>query len=283
MPNGCPATITPKPAGRQRRSCVRAAGLLATRGLLALPAAFSVATCSGGSEREPLFVFAASSLADAFAEMEAPFEADHPGIDLRLVFAGSHVLKVQIEEGAPADVFASADRHHVEALARVGLVADYRPIAGNELTVIVPTAGPAAIGSFADLPRAERLVIGTAATPLGSYTLKIIERSRERLGLGFEEALLERVVSKEGNARLVRAKVEMGAADAAIVYRTDVEPGRVREVPIPEWVNVRAQYVMAILTDTPSRRAARQWLRYVAMGPGRESLLREGFLPSDEP
>ena len=250
--------------------------------MLALAAAASVATCGGGSAREPLFVFAASSLADAFAGMEAPFEADHPGIDLRLVFAGSHVLKLQIEEGAPADVFASADRRHVKALARAGLVADYRPIAGNELTAIVPTDGSTAIGSFAELPRAERLVIGTAATPLGGYTLKVVERSRERLGLAFEEALLESVVSKEGNARLVRAKVEMGAADAAIVYRTDVQRGRVREVPIPEWANVRAEYMMAVLADTPSPRAARQWLRYVATGPGRERLLREGFLPPEE-
>ncbi len=263
---------------------MRAAGLLAAaRSLLALPAAVSLATCGGGGEREPLFVFAASSLSDAFAGMEAPFEADHPGVDLRLVFAGSHVLKLQIEEGAPADVFASADRRHVEALAHAGLVADYRPIAGNELTVIVPANGSGAIGSFAELPRAERLVIGTDATPLGGYTLEVVERSRERLGLGFEEALLERVVSKEGNARLVRAKVEMGAADAAIVYRTDVRPGRVREVPIPEWANVRAEYLMAILADSPSPRAARQWLRYVATGPGRESLLREGFLPPEEP
>ena len=262
---------------------MRAAGLLAAaRGLLALPAAASLAACSGGGEREPLFVFAASSLSDAFAGMEAPFEADHPGVDLRLVFAGSHVLKLQVEEGAPADVFASADRRHVEELAHVGLVADYRPIAGNELTVIVPADGSAAIGSFAELPRAERLVIGTSATPLGGYTLRVVERSRERLGFGFEEALLESVVSKEGNARLVRAKVEMGAADAAIVYRTDVRPGRVREVPIPEWANVRAEYLMAILADTPSPRAARQWLRYVATGPGRESLLREGFLPPEE-
>ena len=241
------------------------------------PALLSAA-CGGSGERQPLLVFAASSLADAFGEMEAVFEADRPETDLRFVFAGSHVLKMQIEEGAEADIFASADRRHVESLARGGFVGGYHRIAENELTVIVPASGSSDIGAFADLPRAARLVIATPAAPLGGYTRAALERSAAVLGRDFERAVLDRVVSQEGNARLVRAKVEMGVADAAIVYRTDAQTEKVRAVPLPKWANVRAAYLMAALDGTPRPAAARRWTCFVAKGPGREILLRHRFL-----
>lgn len=246
--------------------------------LLCILGAASVA--AGGDEgekRQPLQVFAASSLADAFREMKTAYESAHPGTDVSLVFAGSQVLRLQIEQGARADVFASADRRHIESLERAGLLAGYAEFAGNELLVIVPPENPAGIESFNDLPRARRLVIGTRHVPVGAYTREALRRAAVRNGPEFETAVLDRVVSEESNARLVRAKVEFGVADAAIVYRTDDAPGRVRSIPVPRWANVRAGYLMGAVAGSANPEGAKQWLGFVASPAGREILSRRGF------
>lgn len=231
-----------------------------------------------GEGRRKLQVFAASSLADAFREMETAFEATHPGTDVELVFAGSQVLRLQIEQGARADVFASADHRHIESLERAGLVMEYVEFAGNELVVIVPPDNPAGIESFGDLGRARRLVIGTENVPVGAYTREMLRRAGDRKGRGFESRVLDRVVSEESNARLVRAKVELGVADAAIVYRTDTAPGRVRAIPVPHWANVRAGYRMGPVAGSANAEGAEQWIGFAGSPAGREILSRRGFL-----
>jgi len=262
------------------RSGVRAAAAAC----LCLPTAASIAGCDDtGAERRPLHVFAASSLTDAFREMETAFEAEYPDVDVGLVFAGSQVLRLQIEQGARADVFASADRRHLETLARAGLLSGYRQFAGNELALIVPPDNPAAIESFADLPRARRLVIGTEHVPVGAYTRVALRRAGDRLGAEFESRVLGRVVSKESNARLVRAKVELGVADAAIVYRTDVAPGRMRAIPVPGEANVRAKYLMGAVAGAANPEGAAHWLGFVASPAGQEILARRGFVAGAAP
>ncbi len=246
----------------------------------------AAAVAAGGDEgdgRRTLQVFAASSLADAFREMETAFEAAHPDTDVTLVFAGSQVLRLQIEQGARADVFASADRRHIESLRRAGLVAAYGEFAGTELVVIVPPDNPAAIESFGDLVRARRLVVGTENVPIGAYTRELLRRAGARKGSGFESAVLDRVVSEESNARLVRAKVELGVADAAIVYRTDAAPGRVRTIAVPGWANVRAAYLMGPVAGSANPEGAERWIRFVASPAGREILARRGFVAGSAP
>ena len=252
--------------------------------LLAILGAAAVA--AGGDEgegRRTLRVFAASSLADAFREMETAFEAAHPDTDVTLVFAGSQVLRLQIEQGARADVFASADRRHIDSLRRAGLVTAYGEFAGTELVVIVPPDNPAAIESFGDLVRARRLVVGTEHVPIGAYTRDLLRRAAARKGSGFESAVLDRVVSEESNARLVRAKVELGVADAAIVYRTDAAPGRVHAISVPRWANVRAAYLMGPVAGSANAEGAEQWIGFVAAPAGREILSRRGFVAGSEP
>ena len=251
--------------------------------LCVLGAAAVAAGDDKGEGRRTLQVFAASSLADAFREMEAAFEAAHPGTDVELVFAGSQVLRLQIEHGARADIFASADRRHIESLERAGLVAEYAEFAGNELVVIVPPDNPAGIESFNDLPRARRLVIGTENVPVGGYTRAALRRATAHSGPGFETAVLDRVVSEESNVRLVRAKVELGVADAAIVYRTDAAPGRVRTIPMPWWANVRADYLMGAVAGSANPEGAEQWIGFVASPAGREILSRRGFVAGSAP
>ena len=268
--------------GHRRNAC-RAA--LAARGqnppgiLHGLLAAVLIAGCGGGEpEREVLRVFAASSLTEAFQELAGTFEAAYPEIDVVPVFAGSQVLRLQIEQGARADVFASADQRHLDALVRAGLVTGGRVFAGNELVVIVPRDNPAAITDFADLPRARRLVIGTEHVPAGRYARMALKRAAGRHGTDFEAAVLASVASEESNVRLARAKVELGAADAAIVYRTDAVPGRVRVIPLPDGVNVRADYLMGALTAASNPEGAELWIDFAASPAGQDIMTRRGFL-----
>ena len=242
-------------------------------------AAALIAGCGGGEpEREVLRVFAASSLTEAFQELAGAFETAYPGIDVVPVFAGSQVLRLQIEQGARADVFASADQSHLDALVRAGLVTGGRVFAGNELVVIVPRDNPAAITDFAELPRARRLVIGTEHVPAGRYARMALKRAAGRHGADFEATVLASVASEESNVRLARAKVELGAADAAIVYRTDAVPGRVRVIPLPDGVNVRADYLMGALTAAANPEGAELWIDFAASPAGQDIMTRRGFL-----
>lgn len=245
---------------------------------LLLLAAVLLVGCSTGPGPTELRVFAASSLTDAFGELEQRFEQDHPDVDVQLVFAGSQVLRLQIEQGAGADVFASADPHHMQPLVDAGLAEAPRVFARNALTVIVPLDGQGAVASFPDLSRAERLVIGTPAVPAGRYTREVLRRADRGLGAGFADAVLARVVSQESNVRLVRAKVELGEADAAIVFASDaVSSDRVRAVPIPPAFNVSAEYPTARLAGCSQPALAELWLDFLASPPAARVLTRHGF------
>lgn len=230
--------------------------------------------CRSADSPEVVSVFAASSLTESFAEMERAYEAAHPGVNLRRTHAGSQVLRLQIEQGAGADVYASANPAHVEALVEGGHVATPATFAHNELVVIVPPDNPAGIESFADLTHARRLVIGTPQVPFGAYARAVLDRADADLGGDFRGRVLSRVVSEESNVRLARAKVALGEADAAIVYRTDVNDA-VGAIPIPSAYSVRAAYPLAIAT-TASPRAA-SFRDFVLSSAGQDILLSHGF------
>ncbi|MFW6198359.1 MAG: molybdate ABC transporter substrate-binding protein [Acidobacteriota bacterium] len=225
-----------------------------------------------------LSVFAASSLTEAFRQLEEGFEAAHPDIDVRLTFSGSQVLRLQLEQGAVADVFASANERHMDALVDAGMVSYSRVFAHNELVVVVPPDNPASVDSFPELPRAERLVIGTEGVPVGIYTRQLLDRAGAELGEEFVARLRDSVVSEEANVRLVRAKVELGEADAAIVYRTDATVSdRVKVVAVPESLNVRASYFIGPITASGNP-AADRFIAYVLSEEGRRALEDHGFV-----
>ena len=240
----------------------------------------SSAAAGGDTERLRLNVYAASSLTEAFTEIERAFEAAHADVDAALSFAGSQVLRLQIEQGASADLFASANPDHARALRDAGLLRSVRSFAVNELAVIVPPDNPAGIESFGDLAAAERLVIGTASVPVGHYTRAALRRSATALGADFEATVLAHVVSLENNVRLVRAKVELGEADAGIVYRTDAAAStRVRTIPIPAAFNARAEYVIGIVPNGGAAEPAERWIAFLLSPEGRAILHAHGFLP----
>jgi molybdate transport system substrate-binding protein len=259
------------------RGLARGTGALAP---VVCSAFVALAACGGeaaGADAEaPVSVFAASSLTDAFGELAQSAE-----LEVAPSFAGSQVLRLQIAQGAPADVFASADRRHMDALVEAGLVGDARVFAHNELVVVVPPDNPAGIEAFEDLPRARRIVVGDPNVPVGRYTRRLLVRAAERFGDGFVSAVRARVVSEESNVRLVRAKVELGEADAAIVYRTDAAASeRVRVVPIPDALNVRAEYLIGVVSASERPERAARWIAHVEGDEGRRTLSAHGFVPA---
>jgi molybdate transport system substrate-binding protein len=229
-----------------------------------------------------LVVFAASSLTDVFNDLEQSFEAANAGVDVALSYGGSQVLKLQISEGAPGDVFASADDAHMRALVGAGLAQPSQTFAHNELVIVVPTDNPAHIAKLEDLARAQHLVIGAASVPVGSYTRELFARASAAYGASFEKDVLSHVVSEESNVRLVRAKVELGEADAAVVYRTDAAAStKVAQVALPPELNVRASYPIAVLTKAAQPELARRWVSHVLSPVGKAALESRGFLVGD--
>lgn len=239
---------------------------------------FVACTAPVGEDRVEIEVFAASSLTEAFRSLEAAFERRHPEADVRLTLAGSQVLRLQIEQGAPADVFASADQRHVQSLVDQGRLGEVMAFAGNRLALVVPAHNPAGLRKLADLPRARRIVVGHGQVPIGAYTRTLLDRADAELGGGFGAAVRRRIVSEEPNVRLVRAKVELGEADAAIVYETDVRPP-LRTIPLPETWNVPVRYPIGVVADAPNLALARAFVALVRSTEGRTHLANHGFVP----
>lgn len=228
------------------------------------------------AEPNELTVFAAASLRESFEDLARTFEARSPGVKVRVNLAGSQELRTQIENGAQADVFASADQKHMAALLKAKLVTAPRVFARNTPVIIVPAGNPAKVGSFDQLPRARKLVIGVPEVPIGSYTLQILDKA----GADFQQKVLANVVSRELNVRQVMAKVTLGEADAGIVYRTDAiaAKDKVEIIEIPAKLNVIAEYPIAVLTKAPQAAAARAFVDLLLSGDGQKRLAAAGFV-----
>ncbi len=253
------------------------------RSFLAVPLLSILAVCSScfAAEDDPnhLTIFAASSLTNAFEELVRTYEEQYPDTDVQLTFAGSQILRFQIEQGASTDLFASANETHMQALVDADLMGTPRTLGITDLVVIVPQQNPAQIERFDDLDQASSIVVGTVYVPIGAYTERVLELASAELGDAFVNKVRDRVVSRESNVRLVRAKVELGEADAALVYRTDATASkRVRLVPIPEKFNVQARFPIAMTTETTSAGAATRFLDYIASPEARGILESHGFV-----
>jgi molybdate transport system substrate-binding protein len=258
----------------QRRTFVRAAV-----GGLALAALAPAAR--GDSARRELVVFEAASLKDVFAKLSQRFESENAGAKVVANAAGSGELRAQIEHGAAADVFASADRKHMDALVAARLAHGAVVFACNEPVVVV-RAGLTTIKELADLPRAEKIVVGARSVPIGDYTARVLEKaSAGKLGADFGKRVEARVVSRELNVRQVLAKVMLGEADAGVVYRSDAVSAKdkVRVVEIPADVNVTPEYPIAVLAAAPHAELARRFVELVRSPAGAAALREAGFVP----
>jgi molybdate transport system substrate-binding protein len=250
---------------------------------LALTAALCLALGVGALAAPPptdLVVFEAASLKEVFAALAARFEKEHPGTHVVTNAAGSQELRAQIEHGAAADVFASADERHMNALVSAKLADAPALFACNEPVVVVRN-DLASVKAFADLPRAERIVVGAPEVPIGAYTAKILERAGGKLGAPFAARVQAKIVSRELNVRQVLAKIVLGEADAGVVYRTDAltAKGKVRVVEIPPELNVTAAYPIAVLKHAPNPGLAAAFVAQVRSPTGAAALREAGFVP----
>jgi molybdate transport system substrate-binding protein len=242
------------------------------------------AGAAAGPLAHDLVVFEAASLKEAFAALASRFEKDHPGVHVITNATGSQELRSQIEHGAAADVFASADERHMHALLAAGLAGPPALFACNEPVVVVRT-DLAALKTFADLPLAERIVVGAPEVPIGAYTNRILDRATDKLGALFPARVRAKIVSREPSVRQVLAKVVLGEADAAVVYRTDALSAKtkVRIVEIPPDINVTAAYPIATLKHAPNPSLAAAFVALVRSPSGAAALREAGFSPCPAP
>lgn len=244
--------------------------------LVALLGVLLLAGCgtSGASsdDERTLTVLAAASLTDAFTTLEKQFEADHPGVDVKISFAGSSALVQQITNGAAADVFASADEKNMKKVTDAGL-ADGTPevFATNQLRIAVPPDNPAEITSFADLARdGVTVVVCAPQVPCGSAAEKV------ELATG----VTLRPVSEEQDVKSVLTKVETGEADAGLVYVTDVNSAgdKVKGIAFPESSEAVNSYPITVLKDAPQADLAKDFVNLVRGKEGKAALEKVGFV-----
>jgi molybdate transport system substrate-binding protein len=230
-------------------------------------------------------VFAAASLTDAFNEIAAEFERENPGVEVTFNFAGSSALRTQIEQGARVDVFASADIHQMNTAKQNGVIAASgdRVFVRNLLTIITSAENAAGVNAVADLRKPGiKLVLAAPEVPVGNYSRQMLTKavSDPALGAGFSDAVLKNLVSNESNVKQVVAKVELGEADAGIVYGSDVTPSvapKLKTIAIPPSLNVVAEYPIALTRDARNGRTAQAFVEYVSSAAGQAILKKWGF------
>jgi molybdate transport system substrate-binding protein len=255
---------------------------------LTLALAFAAGSFADGAaatrETTPLQVFAAASLSDAFDQLGHLLEQRHPGLQVLMNFAGSQQLATQLEQGAAADVFASADQRWMTYATERNLISNV-PVtfARNRLVVIVPATNPARIHRLQDLARGGvKLVLGADSVPVGRYSRVALQNLSRAPGFppDFASRVLRNVVSEEENVKSVVGKVQLGEADAGVVYRSDITPSVsrfVHRLEIPDSANVIASYPIAIARAARDTTSARAFLELVLSSEGQAILERHGF------
>lgn len=230
-----------------------------------------------------LTVFAATSLTEAFTEIGRAFEADHPGVSIVFNFANAQALRTQIEEGASVDVFASANTKEMDTLVANGLVDKNVPkiFLTNKLVVILPADNPAALEKLEDLGTPGiKLVLAAEEVPVGEYARQSFEQMNVSFGTDFKDKVLANVVSNEDNVKQVVSKIQLGEADAGIVYTSDaVAAPELKTIEIPDNLNIIAKYPLAPLTKSANVDLATQFVEYVLSTEAQGTLQKWGFGP----
>jgi molybdate transport system substrate-binding protein len=231
-----------------------------------------------------LTVFAAASLRDALTEAASAYRARAPDVSINLAFDASSTLRTQLEQGAPADLFLSADLDNARRLAQAGLTMSQPiPFASNSLAIVVPADQEGSIREPFDLARPGlRVVAAGRQVPISRYAERLLANlaAGPDAPAGFAQAFEANIVSREDNVRAVLAKIELGEGDAAIVYATDaLGSDRVRTIPIPDWAAVSVSYGAVVMAGSPERAAADELLSWLRARDGQAVLARFGFGP----
>lgn len=231
-----------------------------------------------------LTVYAAASLTEAYGDIGKAFMKAHPGTTVKFNFAGSQVLATQIEQGAKADVFASADQRWMKYAEDKGLI-DGAPVvfARNQLVVVIPRSNPGQVGKLQDLARpGVKLVLAGRQVPAGAYAREALSRLKGAPGFprAYDQNVLANLVSEEENVRAVAAKVQLREADAGIVYQTDVTPNlrpQVTLIQIPDPYNPVAEYPVAVVKGG-HKELADAFVALVLSDAGQAILKRKAFM-----
>jgi molybdate transport system substrate-binding protein len=255
------------PNRRSRRLFLSSVSVLLLLSLLAGPA-FSGTRRAGAAARPQLTVYAASSLTNVF-----------PAIDSheKYSFGGSNALAAQITQGAPADVFASANMTLPKQLFQQNLCSKPVVFTRNKLVIVVPRSNPAHIGNVYDLTKSGvKIDIAAKGVPVGNYTLQVLQN------MNLTNAVLKNVVSQETDVREVLAKVALGEADAGFVYSTDAKTvaKKVTVVKIPAWAQPKVQYGICVVAGSTEKSAAHAFIKRVLSKAGQKKLHKFGFLAS---
>jgi len=238
-------------------------------------------------EKTTLTVFTAASLTGAFSEICSEYNAENQNIKVEPVFDGSQALRTQIEQGAFADIFVSANTKHMNALKDEGYMDNDTIVLflENSLAVIIPKENKAGINSLSDLAKPGiKIVIGTADVPFGSYTRQILDKmaNSSEYGEDYKEAVYANVISEETSVGTVVPKLTLGEADAAFVYKSDIlreYRDQLSRIDIPAEYNVIAKYPLGIVAESDNKQAAADFIEFVRGDSGSAILKDYGFDP----
>ncbi len=266
----------------------RSLALLLSTLLLAACAATAAPAPTTAPASGALTVFAAASLTDAFQEIGAQFAAANGGAKITFNFAGSDQLAQQITQGAPADVFASANKKQMDVVIKAGDVVSgtAQTFVRNRLVVIYPKANSAGVQSLQDLARpGVKIVLASKSVPVGGYALDFLAKASRlpEYTAAYSETVLKRVVSYEENVKAVLSKVALGEADAGIVYTTDAaaaKAGSIGTIAIPDDLNTIATYPIATTAHSKNADLANKFVAYVLSPAGQQILAKYGFIPA---
>ena len=248
--------------------------------LLGLAVAVVLGACSSdkkaapatSSAAGPVTVFAAASLTESFNDEQTTLKSEQPGLTITYNFGGSGALVTQIQQGAPADVIATADTASMQKLVDTGMVETPQTFAKNKLQVLVAPGNPKSIQGLRDLSRSDiTFVTEDETVPAGKYAAQALKSA----------GVTTNPVSKEADVKSAVAKVTSGEADATIVYVTDVTAAgsKGQGVAIPDSQNVVATYPIAVLKSAKDKHAAQAFVDAMVTGSGQDALSRRGFLP----
>ncbi len=258
--------------------------LMALAVILAVAGGRSPAVSVRAAPASSITVFAAASLTEAFTVLGKVFEERVP-LRVAFNFAGSQQLALQIEQGAQADVFASADQRWMKYLQQHGLILGTpQEFARNRLVIIIPRSNPGKITQLQDLATPGlKFVIEADAVPAGHYVREALAKLSRAPGFGpdFAQRVLKNVVSEEDNVKAVVAKVQLGEADAGAVYRTDVTQAvadKIAVIDIPDQYNVIASYPIAIVKG--GNPGGGQFATLILSQLGQQLLWGYNFLPA---
>ena len=255
--------------------------MLAVSALAVITAAACASNRSEGSAT--LRVFAASSLTDVLTEVAEVFEAENEGVQVEMHFAGSSRLRAQLEEGAEADAFISADPRHIDAIAHLLVDSSVSTVATNEMVVALSdSAGPIQSLEYLAEPGV-KIVIALPDVPAGRYARALIAELAQQQGFpaDFDQAVFDNIVSEEANVRAVLAKVQLGEAGAGFVYQSDLRDTGLPSLTIPNQNPGDIAYVGALLRDSSHHDTAQALLSFLASEEGQRILISHGFLSAD--